>query len=633
MHPLTNRAAKLSLASLATLALLTGCSDSSPGGDPEPEVNQAPSMLVPNQLSGSSPSYSLTLAVSGTETLTFTATDPELDALTWQILPVSGEASAVGLSVNGGANGTTFVLEIATVTAPASHALVLVVQDTRGNATAIDLVIVRSGPPSLTSVTPTSAFATASQPVTITGEALQLGGAATTTVRFSGALGNFTTVLDDMTVQTSTPTTLGAGPIAISVNNGFGSATLPSSAFTAYRNPPIFFAADAALDSGNGSAAVLARDDTEVHAVFLEGGNLVHRASADSGATWNAPQTLSGSETPTEPQVVVDGQNVTVVWVGDGTTILARNSSDGGGTFDPAQVIDGTAAPANRPRIAASGDRRYVAWLAGNPGLGLARVMASASSDAGANWATPMLVDDGGAVQGGHEIDCHDNTAWLVFTDERQGPGVPGAYTSTTVDGGTTWSAATLRSAANVAVSAPRLCGDMINVHTTWLVGGVLRYSASTNAGGAWSQAVTLQDTSNGAVTEPAITCDEDRVFAIYVAGGNSVWVAAITATGSLPQQTQLSTASVVAGGPQIYHHGNYVFAAWRSDDIGSGAARIQHALSTDVGQNFSSPVGLGDGTAAQQQPVLLVEGASMLLCWLDSRGAMPALFVNRNQP
>jgi hypothetical protein len=88
-----------------------------------------------------------------------------------------------------------------------------------------------------------------------------------------------------------------------------------------------------------------------------------------------------------------------------------------------------------------------------------------------------------------------------------------------------------------------------------------------------------------------------------------------------------------VAADPRIEHDGNYVFAAWTSDDVASGAARILQSTSIDGGQTFRAPAGVGDGTAAQELPLLSVDGARMLLVWLDSRGATPALFVNRNEP
>ncbi len=641
--PLSSPAAPARLAplvaGLVALLALSACGGSSSGGDPEPEVNQAPTLAPPIGLAGTGASFTLTLATTGTDSLLFTASDPEGDTLSWSILGAGSTAASVGMTAPGPTIGTTFQLDFATVTAPASLAIVLVVEDTSGNASAVDLLIVRSGTPTLTGVTPSSAFVNASQPVTISGTAFSLGGQAATTVRFAGTLGQFTTIVNDTTIATQTPTGLTAGPIAITAANQFGTAALPSSEFTAYRNPPIFQTSDTPLDTATGSALHLARDGSAIHAVFLEGGAVIHRGSADAGVTWSAPLTLSGAETPTEPRVAVTGTNVTVVWLGDGTSVQSRSSSDGGSSFDPAVVVNPTAGatPAAQLQISASADRRYAAWRAGDVGLAQGRIAVAGSTDAGATWAAPVTVDGGAGSgqQSAPAIDCEGAVVWVAFTDDRQGAGIFGTYTARSTDAGVTWSMPGLRSSPGVAVQDPMLQsgGDGRNVHAAWLQGGQLRYAASTDGGGGWAPAITLQDASGGAVTSPSIACDEQRIFAAYVVNGNSVWVAAVTATGSLPTRTQVDdTTMTVAGTTTIHHDGSYVFAGWRSGDLPSNAGRIVHVVSTDTGQTFSTPVNVGSGTNSQSSPQIIADGASILFGWTG--GVLGNfLFVNRNEP
>ena len=93
-----------------------------------------------------------------------------------------------------------------------------------------------------------------------------------------------------------------------------------------------------------------------------------------------------------------------------------------------------------------------------------------------------------------------------------------------------------------------------------------------------------------------------------------------------------MNTTTVAAGAPQVVHTGNYSYVAWRNDD-GTNPTRVLYSSSTDVGQTFEEPAGFADpaATAAQDLPLLAVDGARVLCCWLDSRGATPALFANRN--
>lgn len=629
-------ATRLPTATIALFAVLAACSKSSGGGDPPIAPNAAPTLQLPTQLSGSGGVYSLTLPVGDSVNLVFMATDPDGDPLKWQVVGATQASATVGMTLPTVFTGTTFTLAIAAVTLPATLSLVLIVEDSSGNAEAIDLIIVRTGPPQITGVSPSSAFAGGPQKVTITGSALSLGGTATTRARFNGMLGTSTAIAGETSLSTTTPIGLTAGAVTVGVENTHGSSTLPPTAFTAYAFPPIFATSDNALDGGAGSAAHLARDGAEVHAVWIEGGAIVHRASADAGATWGTAQTLSGAEAPTTPRVFVAGQSVTVAWLGDGTAVHARNSSDGGGSFDPAQILNPAAGtePARQLHLQGSGDRRYAAWLRGDPVLSAARLVAVASADAGASWTAPALVDDGGAQQAAPAIICEGTTAWVVFTDERQGSGTVGAYTSRSLDGGATWSPARRLSLAGSTVSEPRICADGTDVHAAWLRGGFLRYSGSTNGGAAWSTPVDMQTDVNGAITSPAISCESKRVYAAYVAGGSSVRVSRITATGAAPQHALVSTATVPAGATRIIHRGNYVFAAWRSDTVASGAARIRQSISVDLGQTFNAPTGVGLGPAAQDEPILLVDGAQELFCWLDYRAGptSPALFTNRSQ-
>ncbi|MCA8977770.1 MAG: IPT/TIG domain-containing protein, partial [Planctomycetes bacterium] len=490
-------------------------------------------------------------------------------------------------------------------------------------------------PPTITSITPSSAFRTKPQPAVVTGTALSLGGTESTVARFGGVPGTQITIPTETMLQCNTPVGMAAGATVVQVSHSHGSASLPSTAFTAYSYPPVLASNDTALDGGAGSAPMAAQDGNRIHTVWVETGDVFHRASADGGSSWGSTQNLSNTTGAAEPQVVVNGQDVTVLWIGNSSSLLACFSSDGGATFSSGQIINPLAGglPAARPRLCASGDRRYAVWLRGDPGLGAARLVATFSTDAGVTWAPTMLVDDGVANQAEHAIVCDGETAWLTFTDERQGAGITGAYASRTTDGGQTWAAAQRFTAINIAVSEPRICTDAGHVHITWLRGGVLDYIHSTNGGTSWSNPpIELSDSAASAATEPAIACAGVRIFAAYVVGGNSVWVARITASGAVVQRSQVSTATVNAGSPCISYRDNYVFTAWRNDDVGTGFARIVHALSTDLGQTYTTPVGFGDGNMAQEQPQLLVDGARMLLFWLDHRGA-PSLYSNRNLP
>ncbi|HEB52326.1 MAG TPA: hypothetical protein ENI87_03615 [bacterium] len=185
------------------------------------------------------------------------------------------------------------------------------------------------------------------------------------------------------------------------------------------------------------------------------------------------------------------------------------------------------------------------------------------------------------------------------------------------------------------AISEVATCNIGPSVWLVYLDNGVLRYLQSADAGDSWStQAVVLNDTSLGAVTSPTVGCEADRLYAAYVVGGNAVAFSRVGAAGAVPQTVTLSDTSEAAGRPVLASRGNYVFCAWRGGAVGggSGPARIKLATSVDLGATFAAPLVDGDGTAAQEQPQLLLDGARIWLAWRDYRNGTPALFHSRTE-
>ena len=622
---------------LATICLLlptwsSSCGGSSNSGPPEPPVlpNGAPVMTVPNNLVGQSPRYSFSLPTAGTATLTFTATDPDGDPLLWQL---SAPANAAGLIYTTPVAGQTFELELLPVLATAFVQLNLLVDDGHGNAAAIDLLVVRTGPPSITAVTPDSAFRNHAQRVTINGRALQLGGAAITTAAFDGFAAANLVVANDTTLSCSTPTSALIGGTIVGVAHQYGQAELPESAFTMFEFPPAFAALDQRLDNNTVVDFQLGLRGATAHAVWQQGNAIVYRVSNDGGATWSPQQTLSGTQVATEPQLVVAQNLVTVGWIAGGTQVWVRRSSEESTAFLPAQQLDvDPAAPQTRRlRLSQSGNYCYAAWLAGDPGVGAARVVATGSANLGASWSAPLTVNDGLANQSNHELACAGAVAWILVEDERLGASVRGIYAVRTTDAGGSWGDAKRLNLTTAAGSQPRLAAASGRVHACWLQNDALLFNTSSDNGLSWnSAATTVQSAQGGAVSAPSICGEADRVFMSYVKGGNAVWVSRFSPLGSVVQQVQVETATTPSAQPDIACIGNYVFVAWREGDPGTGAARVRQSVSVDVGATFAAPAGLGNGSANQDRVLLRHDGARLLLGWLDSRAANVGLFVNR---
>ncbi|MFN3241278.1 MAG: IPT/TIG domain-containing protein [Planctomycetota bacterium] len=621
---------------LASLFVLTACGGGGGGGGGEPpaEPNDPPLLAPAPGLSGGPVQFNYVLATGATDSLTFTATDPNADTLTWNVA-VSGSAqTAAGLTFASPVTGPTFTIDLAAVAAPASASLNLLVEDPRGGAAAIDILFVRSGAPTITGVTPSSAFVSAPQGATITGTSLLLGNAVNTTASFGGAAAGDVTVVNDSTLTCTTPSPGLLGANSVGVQNAFGSDALPGNAFTMYQYPVDLFAADVALDAGAGSQLVTANEGATLQAVWVEAGALVHQRSIDGGATWSAPQTLSSGEVPSAAQISMLGDELVVAWVGNGTDMLARASLDGGQTFDAAVTLNPAAggATVSRPRLARAGSRVYCAWLQGSFGLGQQRVHATSTPNNGGVWQTGGVVSEQGANQEMHAIGCNQTAAWIAFGSA---PGTgPGVYTSRSTDGGILWTAGVLRSAVSIGIGDISLCNDGARVNLVWVRDGQLQYMISENSALGWPTLPSVfRPNDIGTIFDVTVVCEGDRLFAAYLAGQN-VAFSRIGGAGALPEHVTLSDTVESPSRPALQASGNYLFAAWRGGLVGGGTGpgRIKFASSVDLGVTFTPPVTFGDGTAAQDLPQLLVDSARVWIGWLDYRGATPALFSNRTE-
>ena len=105
------RASNLALVSVLAFA---ACS-SSGGGEsaPPPEPNDPPTLSAPAGLGGGPVQFNFLLPIAGAESLTFTATDPDGDVLSWQVAASGAGQAAAGLSFSSPASGPTFTIDVA----------------------------------------------------------------------------------------------------------------------------------------------------------------------------------------------------------------------------------------------------------------------------------------------------------------------------------------------------------------------------------------------------------------------------------------------------------------------------------------------------------------------------------------
>jgi len=97
---------------------------------------------------------------------------------------------------------------------------------------------------------------------------------------------------------------------------------------------------------------------------------LIHFAFAEKPATFSKPKNLSKDEGFSEfPRIAASGKDVYLVWVGDGNNGWAtyfKRSNNYGASFKPTVVLTEQNKSYFYPKVEASGDNVYLAWLTAN---------------------------------------------------------------------------------------------------------------------------------------------------------------------------------------------------------------------------------------------------------------------------
>jgi hypothetical protein len=258
--------------------------------------------------------------------------------------------------------------------------------------------------------------------------------------------------------------------------------------------------------------------DGGIYAVWVDerkhGFRLYFNRSLDHGENWLAEDvSLEGSDEKygvvISVDVASDGKGtLVVVWeedLGQGRRIHSVASSDRGATWTEPMIIDDGASrlSPSSPRIVFAGGRAVVVWTAAASGKSVrGELWSDASTDGGKTWGTDVLVSDvdGGIPPRFHLTAAGDSARMVFHAGLREGPWRI-SYDDFGADG--TWrtgDALTTVSAGEGKFSNPRLATDRDG--TLYVVyekhQKEVRLSRSTDGGKTWT-----------ALSEPVYALDE----------------------------------------------------------------------------------------------------------------------------
>lgn len=190
----------------------------------------------------------------------------------------------------------------------------------------------------------------------------------------------------------------------------------------------------------------------QLHIVGHLGGYLVHRRSADNGATWSAPSTIAPAagnfpamyggffaEGDTLALITADDDMDSAASVG-GRTIRFRRSTNNGDTWTSPVTLNSAVNPIYRGRVASHGNFIHFAGTSMPTGPDGASEWYFRSIDFGATWTATALASNLGTYGAGQTLAVEGDTVHIAYTSVLTGIGSGPALYIRSTDDGATWS-------------------------------------------------------------------------------------------------------------------------------------------------------------------------------------------------
>jgi hypothetical protein len=238
-----------------------------------------------------------------------------------------------------------------------------------------------------------------------------------------------------------------------------------------------------------------------------------------------------------------------------------------------------------------------LAWSALGLGSVLLGVVSSPAVAATGSWSTPVDLSAAGGNAQGPQISV-DAAGNAIAVWQRGDGSNDTVQTSSSTDGGVTWSTAEDLSAAGVIAQNPQISvdstGTAIAVWNGWNAGtDVVQSASSTDGGLTWTIPEDIYS-AGGTAFNPQISVDAaGTAYAVWYRwnGSNDIVQSATSTDGGLTWTApeDLSTAGGTAVGPQIsVDAAGTAVAVWRRN-IGSNFI-VQSRSSSNGGATWSTP-------------------------------------------
>lgn len=316
-------------------------------------------------------------------------------------------------------------------------------------------------------------------------------------------------------------------------------------------------------------------DEDNIHVVWGTTVNSIQdiffTVSNDNGQTFGIPDNISESfGIAYFPKIAVVGRFVFVIWIQNSSRDIFFTVSDNhGNTFSQTKNISNSSGSCYEPQIAVSGEMVYVVWRQRIPGFENEEIFFSRSGDFGQTFSERQNISNTPAESRHPQIAVSGENVYVVWDDWSQ----PGGEIFFVVsnDNGQTFSQPENISHNTGSSHYPQIAASADNVYVVWF-----DYSVPINS---------------------------DIFFARSIDNGQ---------TFSEPQNISNNTRR--SRYPQIAFSGDNVYVVWRNtvtEDIIFGNYNIFFAVSNDNGETFSQPENVSHMDGSNRDPQIAVSSSS----------------------
>ncbi len=324
----------------------------------------------------------------------------------------------------------------------------------------------------------------------------------------------------------------------------------------------------------------------------------VQSASAPAGTqAYGAPATLStGGGDIFDPHIAAGGSMVAAVWIRSelgSSFVESAVSTNSGLSWGPATAVSLPSNALGSPQVAIVGSTVHVIWRDVDDADDF-RIIASSSTDAGANWAAQVAISAAGESANDQRLTSDGSSAAAVWLRRTDGTDDRVEFAAWTLADG--WSAPQTLSAAGQDATQPVVAMHDGTIAAAWSRTDGSHYRTqvgmSPDAGLSWNDPITLSAAGEGAF-DATVKIDAATVAVAwrrYDGSHERVQVSSSANSGvTWRSPTTLSAAGNDASEPALTVTGTRVIVAWSRND--GETTRPQSAGSENAGLTWGAPV------------------------------------------